>query len=994
MNSSFKMFVKHFCTLYMVITIFSTSLFAQQGYIKGKMIKRGLWKNHSLEYVADELCVFIKQGKTKQEVLTLFNKFKGQLSREIDERGFTVVTFPDSTDVISIAEQLNKNSAIKAIEPNTVCRALLIPNDTYFQSGKQWALYNYGQDPPDGTIDADIDMMKAWDITQASSADILAVLDSGIPIVNGNLSHGDLDDANRFILGNDYSGENDNSVKDEYGHGTHVLGIIGAETNNSQGIAGIIYDGTFLIIQAFDGYGYGTEEGFYDAVKYAVDYGAKVINFSGGFGYYPSTTLESAVSYADDNDAIIVASTGNDSHDYNMYPAAYSDSYDNVISVSATDHNDYYAVAYANASASTNVFAPGGYGGTFNADDIYSCTPNYSFYLDYLTDTTYGYMAGTSMATAHVSGVAALVLSINSSLSPLQVRTIIETTANNVHEIELPRLNAYEALKYTIENYGGSIGSSGKTVTFHEDITINSGVTLTILPGTTVNFDAGKKLTVNGKLVANGTSANRITFKAISGAWNGIKFFNADNASSLDYCKIQNTTRAIHIDNSDVTIESNEIDNCSDYGIYIYNAEPTICNNYIHDADSYAIAANNAGNTFIRKNSIIDCYGGVAVWGSSTIKMRGKSGSSYGLNKIDNWGSGYGVYILGGTPDLGQYSPSSQRGYNDILRDTQYAVYKANSGEVDAEKNYWGGTPQSSWFYGDVNYDFPLSSSQGAGSDLEKSAGMEPDKDLLVKGNDLADAGKFQEASDVYKSLIDQYPDSRHAGKALAWAMAAENSLDALESQRDYLRKMTQHENPDVRGKALLWLQTLEAHAGNRKTSEDIVNGVPIDDVIGWEIRLNWANDLLNLYGDSLSAENDFNELQNVYSDVATSEVIQMIRGTARSPEEAALPKPMARYSSTVLPSDFSMSQNYPNPFNPSTSIRFTLPKAGKVKMTIFDIRGREIATLVDMEMAVGTHIVAWDGKNASGINVSSGIYFYRIKFNNQILTGKMILVR
>jgi len=136
MNFPFKRFVKHFGALCFVIVILSPNLFAQQGYVKGKMIKRGLWKNHPFEYVADELCVFVKPGKTKQEVLTLFSKFKGQLSREIDERGFTVLIFPYSTDVISIAEQLNGNSIIKAIEPNAICRALLIPNDTYFQSGK------------------------------------------------------------------------------------------------------------------------------------------------------------------------------------------------------------------------------------------------------------------------------------------------------------------------------------------------------------------------------------------------------------------------------------------------------------------------------------------------------------------------------------------------------------------------------------------------------------------------------------------------------------------------------------------------------------------------------------------------------------------------------------------------------------------------------------------------------------------------------------------
>lgn len=121
------------------------------------------------------------------------------------------------------------------------------------------------------------------------------------------------------------------------------------------------------------------------------------------------------------------------------------------MAVSATDHNDHFSDDYANYGNCINIFASGGYGGSWDSDDIYSTTPDYTVYLTYSDglSTEYDYMAGTSMATPHISGVAALILSINSTLSPLQVRTIIETSADQVYDsnynVYLPRLNAYEA---------------------------------------------------------------------------------------------------------------------------------------------------------------------------------------------------------------------------------------------------------------------------------------------------------------------------------------------------------------------------------------------------------------------------------------------------------------------------------------------------------------------------------------------------------------------
>ncbi|NIA30649.1 MAG: S8 family serine peptidase [Actinobacteria bacterium] len=894
--------------------------------------------------VPDLFTVQFNENIAEKRITEILNVWGSKIVYDHWTPGFYTISLPEGLDVFEAVRKYMEWQEVKFVEPVYYCLQNEELSDTYFNL--QWHTNNTGQETG-YVIGHDINVLRAWDITEGDPDVILAILDSGI-----DLTHPDLA-ANIASRGNDdWFFDSRETYKDEVEpwatgeHGTLIAGITSG-IKNDIGVRGIASSCKMMPIRRNSDGNQVSYQDRADAINYIVSRKNDFIGIILNCSWYTSgdiTVIHNAIQNAVNNSIPVFCAAGNSNSTPVVYPAKYPE----TISVGGMPPcgevrkvpsycgsyrwNEYWG---SNYGPSLDISAPGSAIYTTDMQGTNGFNPDESGQITTdLADQDYTrYADGTSFACPMAAATAALMLSVNSDLTVSEIRSILHNTADKVggytyvngrcNDLGYGRLDTYEALKKTIEDYGGTIGGSGKTITFHEDITINSGVTLTILSGTTVNFDAGKKLTVNGKLVANGTSANQITFKATSGTWNGIKFINADNAGSLKYCKIQNTTRAIHIDNSDVTIESNEIDNCSDYGIYIYNAEPTIYNNYIHDTDSYAIAANNAGNTFIRKNSFINCKGGVAVWGSSTIKLRGYSGSSYGLNKIDNWGSGYGVYILGGTPDLGQYSPSSQRGYNDILRDTQYAVYKANSGEVDAEKNYWGGTPQSSWFYGNVNYDFPLSSSQGAGSNLEKSTGIDPDKELLIEGNELADAGKFREASDVYKSLIDQFPDSRHAGKALAWAMAAEKSLDALESQRDYLNKMTGHKNPDVRGKALLWLQTLEANAGNKKTSGDIVNAVPIDDPIGWEIRLNWANDLLNLYADSLSAENVFNELQNVYSDVATSEAIQMIRKTARSSEEASLPKPAASFSSSVLPSDFSISRNYPNPFNPSTTINY-----------------------------------------------------------------------
>jgi hypothetical protein len=97
---------------------------------------------------------------------------------------------------------------------------------------------------------------------------------------------------------------------------------------------------------------------------------------------------------------------------------------------------------------------------------------------------------------------------------------------------------------------------------------------------------------------------------------------------------------------------------------------------------------------------------------------------------------------------------------------------------------------------------------------------------------------------------------------------------------------------------------------------------------------------------------------------------------------------------SAVLPAQMELSQNYPNPFNPETTIRFSLPQAGQVRLQIFDILGRQVISLLNEQRAAGYHQVVWSGMNGQGSPVASGIYFYRLQMGGKQISKKMILLR
>ena len=422
-------FHKSFFTTLVVLTVLLIPVIIQGSQFAGRDILTATWQGEPVEYVDGEILFMVKTGEDPAGVESFLTRNKLNLTRELDSFGFGKVSLPEGQNVFPVIKTMQATGLFLYVEPNMIDHACLWPNDPEFTSWKQWGLHNIGQNPPNGAFDADIDAPEAWDSTTGSSSVIVSVLDSGIPMISGSLSHPDLDKPSKIILGIDLVGDGE-GVRDRNGHGTHVAGIISAETNNGVGVAGVSWDSRIMVIQVFNSSGSGSHEAFRDGMIYSTDNGARVVNYSGGGS--PSSTKIHGVAYADSHDVLLVSAAGNSYGASPLYPAAYASSYQNVICVSATEHTDHVA-SYSSYGSSVTVAAPGGYGYPYGTNDIYSTMPNYYVTLngDGISQN-YGYCAGTSMASPMVAGAAALILSANSSLVPSEVRGILEETADQV----------------------------------------------------------------------------------------------------------------------------------------------------------------------------------------------------------------------------------------------------------------------------------------------------------------------------------------------------------------------------------------------------------------------------------------------------------------------------------------------------------------------------------------------------------------------------------
>jgi thermitase len=325
---------------------------------------------------------------------------------------------------VSVTETLailRRNGDIEAARPDYRVHLAEVPNDPYFQN-YQYNLRNRGGllDLGGGetytmTANADIKATAAWDAVKGDAEVVIAIVDTGVDMTHPDLS------AKIVSTGHDFANDDDDATDDHW-HGTHVAGIAAADTGNSAGIAGVAWNCRILPVKVTDQNGDGYYSWIIDGIIWATDNGADVINLSLG-GDVADPFLEDACKYAHDHGVIIAAAAGNDGVSGVLYPAAYDDY---VIAVAASDYNDALA-SFSNFGPEVDVAAPGVW--------ILSTAPQW--YVGE-GELPYLFASGTSAATPHVAGMAALIRSAKPDLTADEIMLIVGYTADDVNRTASP----------------------------------------------------------------------------------------------------------------------------------------------------------------------------------------------------------------------------------------------------------------------------------------------------------------------------------------------------------------------------------------------------------------------------------------------------------------------------------------------------------------------------------------------------------------------------
>jgi len=857
-----------------------------------------------------------------------------------------IVSYENDIDPYYFSSKLRNNREVDWAEPKFVYELDFDPNDPSYPS--QWNL-------------SKILASQAWDITQGDTSVIIGIVDTGVdwdhPDLNANIwinwneipGNGIDDDLNGFIddiHGWDFGGAtgtpDNNPTEDQPWHGTHVAGISSAITNNGIGISSIGFKSKLMPVKTTQGDQVGPNGPYIlfgdEGIVYAADNGAKVINCSWGGSSY-SIFAQEIINYATSVGSLVVGAAGNSGTNSSHYPSGY----DNVLSVASTNSNDTKS-SFSTFGPTIDVSAPG--------NGIYATWQN----------NTYNTLSGTSMASPLTAGLAALVWSVFPSFTPLQIGEQIRVNSDNVDGLNPAytqlmgngRINALNALSNM-----NSISVRAIEIEFSDEAPGGNGDGI---------FTAGETISV------------------------GVRFINYLNPTSSLIINLQNKNAHSTIANGTFNAGSKgmleEFDNLSSK--FTFTLSQSLPSNakldFILDFSDGSYSDYQWLGTIGNPTYATQAGNDVAL----TITSKGALGfNDYGNNpQIQGDGFKYldgpnllfeGALILATSST--QVSDVA-RGSNPALQNTDFTVVQPFVLEIP-------GTVSDQQGSAIFNDDGAGGNKIGITTKLESFsfADIPNNNYLILKYNFTNNTAST--ISNFYAGLFFDWDliDGSGAGDVTAY-----DSLNNL----SYTNNTTS--GPET------WVTTAAITSGNYSFWAILNDGTGGSFSIydGFTDSEKWQT-LSNGIGRPTAGPGDISYVVGSGPlTITAGETIDVgfVIGAGLNLTELQTIVANARlkYPSLILsadeernslPQSFNLLQNYPNPFNPTTVISWQLPVSSHVLLKVYDVLGREVATLMNEEKPAGFYETEFQGSY-----LTSGVYFYRITAENYTMTKKMLLTK
>lgn len=890
-----------------------------------------------LASVADRL-EFLQVKKAK----TLFPPKAMEASTTGIER-IVSVHYSADVDPLYAATKLANIYEIEWVEPRYVYKTTFVPNDPSYN--QQWYLPK-------------IRAHEAWDINQGSASIVVGIDDTGVdwdhPDLAGNIwinpneieSNGIDDDNNGYIddyRGWDFGGANgtpdNNPMEDAPDHGTHVAGCASASTNNGVGVAGIGFNTKVMAVKTSRNDQRDPSSGApyivygYEGLMYAAQNGAKVINCSWGGGGY-SLLGQNIINDVTNMGSVVVAAAGNESSRDKFYPAAYN----NVLSVASTGSSDTRS-SFSNYGYYIDVASPG--------SGIYNTWQN----------NVYTNLSGTSMASPITAGLVALTMAQFPNLTPLQAAEKVRVSADNIDNLNPSfvqllgkgRINALRALQtndftsvrsvesiFSDEVTGNNDGifQPGETIAvmvrFKNWLNATSNLSVTLVSKTS-NATVGANATVNFGAKASGeifdNSASQFQFTISQTVPE-----NADLAFILSY--------------SDGTYSDFEWINTTGNPTYA----TTLGNNV-------AVTVTSTGNLGFADYPNNTKGSGFKFDGGNNMLFEGALMLSTAQNQVINSARGSNQSVQ--DKDFQSEIPFSLK-IPGVKADVEgYGVFNDNLAggsklglQIKQRSYNYSATADENFTI--VRYTIKNTSTLAVNG---LYAGLYFDWDLIDGSGDRTEwnaAGNYGKVWNNNTTFTTKVGTALISGTNYSFKpIANDGSAGGINVYDGFTdaEKFTTLSSGIVTG---------QIGAGD---VSHVIGGGPYNIAPGDSIEVAFA----------LAAAN---------SDADLDQAISNARG-----KWAGITS-IKEYSSG-LPGSFALEQNFPNPFNPETVIRFALPTAGSVDITVYNSLGQKVMTLFNGHREAGYHQVTFNAAT-----LPSGLYFYKVESGVYSAVKKMVLMK